>query len=100
MRRAAARSWQARSRHSLSTWAAAGRDAVEKGGLVRDPEARALAVLAVARDLAERGVAVIRVAPSPIAGREGNREIFVHARKGAPAMADDALAAAVRAAAR
>ena len=78
----------------------AGRDAVEKGGLVRDPEARALAVLAVARDLAERGVAVIRVAPSPIAGREGNREIFVHARKGAPAMADDALAAAVRAAAR
>ena len=77
----------------------AGRDAVEKGGLVRDPDARAQAVLAVARDLLERGVPVIAVAASPITGREGNREIFVHARKGARPMADSALAAAAREAA-
>ena len=77
----------------------AARDAVEKGGLVRDVEARAQAVLAVARDLAGRGIPVIAVAPSPITGRDGNREIFVHARKGARAMDDEALAAAAREAA-
>ena len=60
----------------------AGREAVGPGGVVRDPAARAAAVLSVARDLAIRGAPVIAVAPSPIAGREGNREIFVRARKG------------------
>ena len=60
----------------------AGREAVGPGGVVRDPAARAAAVLRVARDLATRGAPVIAVAPSPIAGREGNREIFVRARKG------------------
>ena len=60
----------------------AGREAVGPGGVVRDPAARAAAVLSVARDLATRGAPVIAVAPSPIAGREGNREIFVRARKG------------------
>src|ERR1700716_2604777 len=33
----------------------AGRDAVGKGGVVRDPEARAAAVIAIARDLGSRG---------------------------------------------
>ena len=60
----------------------AGREAVGPGGVVRDPAARAAGVLSVARDLAIRGAPVIGVAPSPIAGREGNREIFVRARKG------------------
>jgi 23S rRNA (cytidine1920-2'-O)/16S rRNA (cytidine1409-2'-O)-methyltransferase len=64
----------------------AGRAAVGKGGVVRDAAARADAVLAVARDLAARGVPVVAVAPSVIAGREGNREIFVHARRGAREM--------------
>jgi 23S rRNA (cytidine1920-2'-O)/16S rRNA (cytidine1409-2'-O)-methyltransferase len=63
----------------------AGRDAVGKGGVVRDPEARAAAVMAVANDLA-----------SPIAGREGNREIFVHARKGAASLGAESLGAAAR----
>jgi 23S rRNA (cytidine1920-2'-O)/16S rRNA (cytidine1409-2'-O)-methyltransferase len=78
----------------------AGREAVGKGGLVRDPEARADAVVAVARDLAARGLGVIAIAPSAITGREGNREIFVHARKGADGLPAEALAAAARKAAR
>src|SRR2546422_3441780 len=78
----------------------AGREAVGKGGLVRDPEARAEAVIAVARDLVARGLGVIAVAPSPILGREGNREIFVHARKGADGLPTEAVAAAAREAAR
>jgi 23S rRNA (cytidine1920-2'-O)/16S rRNA (cytidine1409-2'-O)-methyltransferase len=77
----------------------AGRDAVGKGGLVRDPAARADAVLAVAKDLALRGFPVLAVAPSPITGREGNREIFVHARRGARGLDEGSLqrAAAVSA---
>jgi 23S rRNA (cytidine1920-2'-O)/16S rRNA (cytidine1409-2'-O)-methyltransferase len=78
----------------------AGREAVGKGGLVRDPEARAEAVVAVARDLASRGLGVIAVAPSSIPGREGNREIFVHARKGADGLPAEAVIAAAREAAR
>jgi 23S rRNA (cytidine1920-2'-O)/16S rRNA (cytidine1409-2'-O)-methyltransferase len=77
----------------------AGRDAVGKGGVVRDPVARAGAVMAVAKDLASRAFGTIAVAPSPIAGREGNREIFVHARKGAPSLDETSLAIAAREAA-
>ena len=77
----------------------AGRDAVGKGGVVRDPEARAAAVVAVAKDLAARGFGVLAVTPSPIAGREGNREIFIHARKGASGLDEAALGAAAREAA-
>jgi 23S rRNA (cytidine1920-2'-O)/16S rRNA (cytidine1409-2'-O)-methyltransferase len=77
----------------------AGRDAVGKGGIVRDPDARAAAVVAVADDLAKRGMGVIAVTPSPIAGREGNREIFIHARKGAQGLDATALATAAREAA-
>jgi 23S rRNA (cytidine1920-2'-O)/16S rRNA (cytidine1409-2'-O)-methyltransferase len=78
----------------------AGRDAVGKGGVVRDPVARAAAVIAVAKDLESRGFGVMAVTPSPIAGREGNREIFVHARKRAQGVDETAVAAAAREAAR
>ena len=78
----------------------AGRDAVGKGGIVRDPEARAAAVVAVASDLGRRGIGVVAITPSPIAGREGNREIFIHARKGAPGMDEMTVAAAAGEAAR
>ena len=60
----------------------AGRDAVEKGGIVRDDKARADTVVAVAEHFARAGAGVIAVAASRVAGREGNREIFVHAVKG------------------
>ena len=77
----------------------AGRDAVGKGGVVRDADARAAAVVAVANDLAARGLGVVAITPSPIAGREGNREIFVHARKGAASLDEASLAARAKEAA-
>ena len=77
----------------------AGRDAVGKGGIVRDAETRAAAVIAVANDLTKRGLGVVAITPSPITGREGNREIFIHARKGAPSFDETTLAAAAREAA-
>lgn len=60
----------------------AGRGAVGRGGIVRDPAVRADAVVAVAERFTAEGVACVAIAPSRIAGREGNREIFIHARKG------------------
>jgi len=69
----------------------AGRESVEKGGIVRDAGARSAAVVAVAEHFAREGAGVIAVAPSRIAGREGNREIFVHAVKGASGLASSEL---------
>ena len=78
----------------------AGRDAVEKGGIVREAGARAGAVVAVAEHFAREGVGVVAVAASRVAGREGNREIFVHAVKGKAGLDPETLrAAAERAAA-
>ncbi|MDP9282186.1 MAG: hypothetical protein M3P38_08835, partial [Chloroflexota bacterium] len=78
----------------------AGREAVEKGGIVRDDKTRADAVVAVAEHFAREGAGVIAVAASRVAGREGNREIFVHAVKGDPGLVTGELrTAADRAAA-
>jgi len=78
----------------------AGREAVEKGGIVRDAAARAGAVVAVAEQFARGGVGVIAIAASRVAGREGNREIFVHGVNGMPTLDAATLrAAAERAAA-
>jgi 23S rRNA (cytidine1920-2'-O)/16S rRNA (cytidine1409-2'-O)-methyltransferase len=72
----------------------AGREAVEKGGIVRDSSARAASVVAVAEHFAREGAGVIGVAASRVAGREGNREIFIHAAKGAPGLGADELRSA------
>jgi 23S rRNA (cytidine1920-2'-O)/16S rRNA (cytidine1409-2'-O)-methyltransferase len=78
----------------------AGRAAVERGGIVRDAAARADAVVAVAERFADAGVGITAIAPSRLAGREGNREIFVHGRKGAAGLrGDDLRRSAERAAA-
>ena len=78
----------------------AGRDAVGRGGIMRDAVARAAAVIAVAERFASEGVPAIAVVPSRLPGREGNREIFVHARRGATGLGAVALReAAERAAA-
>jgi 23S rRNA (cytidine1920-2'-O)/16S rRNA (cytidine1409-2'-O)-methyltransferase len=69
----------------------AGREAVGRGGIVRDPVARAASVIAVAARLAQDGVPVMAVVPSRVPGREGNREIFVHARRGGTALEASAL---------
>ena len=78
----------------------AGREAVERGGVVRDSRARADAVILVAEHFARHGAGVVAVAASRVAGREGNREIFVHAVKGERGLATAELrSAADRAAA-
>jgi hypothetical protein len=48
-------------------------------------------VVAVAKHFAREGAGVIAVAASRVAGREGNREIFVHAVKGQLGLATEEL---------
>ena len=60
----------------------AGRDAVGRGGIVRDPAARAAAAVRVAEAFTALGVGAVAIAASRLAGREGNREIFLHCRQG------------------
>ena len=57
----------------------AGRDAVGKGGIVRDPRAQLAAVEKVRGTVKELGAAAIDVIDSPILGAEGNREFLLHA---------------------
>ncbi|HYY55357.1 MAG TPA: TlyA family RNA methyltransferase [Candidatus Dormibacteraeota bacterium] len=62
----------------------AGPAAVSRGGVVRDPGARAASVLAVSDALAAHGLGLQAIARSGIRGREGNVEIFCHFQKGMP----------------
>ena len=78
----------------------AGREAVGRGGIVRDPQTRAAAVVAVAERFAREGVPVVAIVPSRLPGREGNREIFVHARRGATGLPAEELRAAADQASR
>lgn len=71
-----------------------GKDRVGKGGVVRDPELRAEAVLDVAHAAAERGWGARAVTVSPLPGPSGNVEFFLWLRKG-PAQVDDASIAEV-----
>ena len=57
----------------------AGKDAVGKGGIVRDPAAQEAAVERVRDAVAALGGGAIDVTDSPITGAEGNREILLHA---------------------
>ncbi len=57
-----------------------GRQDVGKGGIVRDPEARARALRKVADACAKLGMTEVRTMDSPIAGAKGNREYLLAAR--------------------
>jgi 23S rRNA (cytidine1920-2'-O)/16S rRNA (cytidine1409-2'-O)-methyltransferase len=57
----------------------AGRAAVGKGGIVRDPQVQQSAVAKVAAAVTELGGRNVEVMESPIPGMEGNREFFLHA---------------------
>jgi 23S rRNA (cytidine1920-2'-O)/16S rRNA (cytidine1409-2'-O)-methyltransferase len=57
----------------------AGRQAVGKGGIVRDVEAQMEAVEKVRRAVLELGASQIESIDSPILGAEGNREFLLHA---------------------
>ena len=59
-----------------------GRDALGKGGVVRDPELRRSALDAVAACARELGAAVMGSAPSALAGPSGNRETFLWLAEG------------------
>lgn len=59
-----------------------GKGKVGKGGVVRDPGLRRMAVERVITCLAEKGLGVLDVVVSPIEGAKGNREYFVWARPG------------------
>ena len=54
---------------------------VGKGGVVRDPAARAEAVASVRAFLEGQGWSVLAVAPSPILGGDGNEEFLLRAEK-------------------
>ncbi len=57
----------------------AGREAVGKGGIVRDAQAQMEAVEKVRRTVLELGAAQTDAIDSPILGAEGNREFLLHA---------------------
>lgn len=61
----------------------AGRHNVGKGGIVRDPEARRMAVERVTDAVAELGGVRLEVIDSPIQGMEGNHEYLLRAVFGA-----------------
>jgi 23S rRNA (cytidine1920-2'-O)/16S rRNA (cytidine1409-2'-O)-methyltransferase len=73
----------------------AGREAVSRGGVVRDPAARAAAVRAVADAGAALGLGVAGLCPSPLPGPAGNLELFLHLRAGGPPLDEPALQAAL-----
>lgn len=63
-----------------------GPEQVSRGGLVREPAARAAAVRGVAAAFARSGFGAVGVARSPVAGRKsGNREYPVHLVRGVAA---------------
>ncbi|HSW96016.1 MAG TPA: TlyA family RNA methyltransferase [Patescibacteria group bacterium] len=65
----------------------AGRAAVGRGGIVRAAKDRADATVAVCEAFTAVGIGTVAIVPSRLPGREGNREIFVHSRKGDPGLA-------------
>lgn len=67
----------------------AGRAAVGKGGVVRDPALWQAAIERVATAAARAGLGLAAAVPSELPGPAGNREFFVHLKRGAP---DDATA--------
>ena len=69
----------------------AGRDAVGRGGLVRDPEVQAAVILGVAEAFGALGLAAAGVTRARVAGkRSGNREYPIHLRRGAHEASIDA----------
>jgi 23S rRNA (cytidine1920-2'-O)/16S rRNA (cytidine1409-2'-O)-methyltransferase len=71
---------------------------VGRGGIVRSPDVHAEVLRDVVASLSRSGIGVTAFATSPITGADGNREFFVRARRGAPVVVDDDVAALVGAA--
>ncbi|HTF11831.1 MAG TPA: TlyA family RNA methyltransferase [Asanoa sp.] len=74
-----------------------GKERVGTGGVVREPELRAEAVLDVAAAGAHLGLGVAGVVASPLPGPSGNVEFFIWFRRDAPPVDPDEVRAAVAA---
>lgn len=75
----------------------AGRKEVSRGqGVIRDPALRQAAVEKVARCFTDLGWGIRDVAASPVAGPQGNREVFLLANKG-PGLDETELGARIQA---
>jgi 23S rRNA (cytidine1920-2'-O)/16S rRNA (cytidine1409-2'-O)-methyltransferase len=74
-----------------------GRERVGTGGVVRDPDVRAEAVLDVAAAGADRGLGVRDVTASPLPGPSGNVEFFLWFRRDAPPANPERIRAVVAA---
>ena len=72
-----------------------GKDRVGKGGVVRNLELRAEAVVGVARAAATRGWGAVAVTTSPLPGPSGNVEFFLLLRRGPAAIDGDDVRAEV-----
>jgi hypothetical protein len=72
-----------------------GKERVGAGGVVREPELRAEAVLDVAAAARELGLGVAGVAASPLPGPSGNVEFFLWLRQGAPDVDEEQVHAVV-----
>jgi 23S rRNA (cytidine1920-2'-O)/16S rRNA (cytidine1409-2'-O)-methyltransferase len=68
-----------------------GRRQVGKGGVVKDRALHRQAILDVARAAQAEGFGVVAGCPSPVEGAEGNREFFLHLRRGGGPLPDSAL---------
>jgi 23S rRNA (cytidine1920-2'-O)/16S rRNA (cytidine1409-2'-O)-methyltransferase len=73
----------------------AGREVVPRGGVVRDPEVWTGAVKGVVSAARSLGLGLAGVVPSEVPGPAGNREFFVHLRRGATG-GDGMIEAAVK----
>jgi len=76
--------WQGRAVILVKPQFEAGREHVGKGGIVREPRARQLAIDRVRDAARSLGATELEVIDSPIQGMEGNHEYLLHARFGAP----------------
>jgi 23S rRNA (cytidine1920-2'-O)/16S rRNA (cytidine1409-2'-O)-methyltransferase len=72
------------------------RERVEKGGVVRDAGAWRNAVASVAEEYRRAGCGLVAAVPSPLIGPAGNREFFVHLRRGAGDAPSDVIDRAIR----
>ena len=69
---------------------------VERGGVVRDPAVWNEAMAAVATAYREAGCGLVGATASPLTGPAGNREFFLHLRRGSSDAGDHAIARAVQ----
>ncbi|MGH2807839.1 MAG: TlyA family RNA methyltransferase [Actinomycetota bacterium] len=70
-----------------------GKDSVGPGGVVRDPALWEAAIRGVVAGAATLGLGLAAVVPSDVPGPAGNREFFVHLRRGVPAVPGTVTAA-------